>query len=481
MVIRGNTRGNGPQLAQYLTGSEQNDQVQIVEVADRLNADSDYLHQTLEAMSLTAELTKSPKGLYHAQINPAYSEDRRMTADDWLQAADILGDQLGLTGQRRVVVLHTKKNRTHAHVVFERYNHQTGKVISNSFSRLAQDRARKEMERVFEHAPTPHRNTNRAALKEEMTKLWQDTTTGPDFIQSVYDNGYLIAAGVPRHPFMVVDDTGRSFDLVRQLDGIRIKEVRQRLRNVDLMPEKQAIEIMRDRQENGSDTASPPQQKADPTPTRAANDNVSNEMDTGVDQPSDKELTDQHRLMADFIQMGRDHTTEAGQDNGLEKKKKLANAFRETEQDLSVKAAEAVPAATVAPAANLAGDVPPSANDDTRQGDHSITAEQPVAQSAQTDEPISLEPHDGVGEAEPINTYGDTLRGFMQATDDLVLAPVPEQADQKRQQKTAHEFLANEDMTTPDTSEMDRALQRLILEQRESRDRIQKRGRKRTR
>lgn len=177
MVIRGNIRGNGEQLAHYLTSGEANDNVQILEVAGRLNATDTYLHQTMHGMSLMAELTKSQKGLYHAQINPAYSEDRKMTRQDWLRAADILGEELGLGDQRRVVVLHTKKNMTHAHVVFERYDHQTGKVIENKFSRLAQDRARKEIERVFEHEPTPHRNKHRPELKETLTNLWSQTET----------------------------------------------------------------------------------------------------------------------------------------------------------------------------------------------------------------------------------------------------------------------------------------------------------------
>ena len=119
--------------------------------------------------------------------------------------------------------------------------------------------------------------------------------------------------------------------------------------------------------------------------------------------------------------------------------------------------------------------------DDKQASDHNPTADQSVAQSAQADEPVSPEPHDGVGEANTINSYHETLRSFMQAIDDFVSAPMPEKVDRIRQQETARDFLANQDLTTPDTSEMDRALQRLILEQKEIRDRIQKRGRKRTR
>lgn len=255
MVIRGRPRGNGKQLAHYLVvqSIEENDDIHILEVAGRLHADEDYLHQTLLSMSLTSELTKSDKGLYHAQINPAYTEDRGMSENDWLEAADILGKELGFENQRRVIVLHEKKGRKHAHVVWERYDHEQGKMISDSFSRLAQDRARKEMERVFEHTPTPHRNKNRPELKEALTSLWNETATGAEFIHAVYANGYMVAQGVPDRPFMVVDETGRTFDLVRQLKGVRTKEVRARLKGEALMPEKQAIDHMRSRPQNEAD------------------------------------------------------------------------------------------------------------------------------------------------------------------------------------------------------------------------------------
>lgn len=263
MVIRGNIRGNGKQLAHYLTSKQENERIQILEVAGRKNASESYLQQTMLGMSLLSELTKTTKGLYHAQINPAYTEDKKMTPETWQKATNILAKHLGLENQRRIIVLHTKKDRTHAHVVFERYDHQTGKIIPNRFSRLAQDRARKEMEQVFDQKPTPHRNKHRPKLKEALTALWQQTETGAEFIKAVHKRGYLLAEGVPRHPFMVVDEHGRSFDLVRQLKGVRIKEVRQRLKHEKLIPEKEAIELMRKREGDSNNSHTQQAQKID--------------------------------------------------------------------------------------------------------------------------------------------------------------------------------------------------------------------------
>lgn len=251
MVIRGKIRGNGSQLAGYLMKEADNDNVRIFDI--RGTSQPGDLKASLLEMSLTSELTMSEKGLYHAQINPAYGEDKKMQPDDWYRAANILGSELKLNDQKRVIVLHEKKGRTHAHVVWERYDHEKGIMVSDSFSRLAQDRARKTMEMELEQQPTPHRNEKRPEIKATLTDLWQKTLSGADFIKASVQKGYTIAKGELRRPFMVIDNTGRSFDLVRQLNGIRSKEVRKRLKKEKLQTEKEVISSIRSKQQEQSD------------------------------------------------------------------------------------------------------------------------------------------------------------------------------------------------------------------------------------
>jgi hypothetical protein len=249
MVIRGRIRGNGRQLGQYLLTKGENDRIEILDVCGRDKAKDHHLHEALFAMNITAELTKTDKGLYHAQINPAYGDDQKMTETQWHRAADVLAAELKLSDQRRVIVLHTKKGRTHAHVVWERYDHEGGKMIDNKFSRLAQDRARQVMEKIFEHTKTPERNTQRQAIKQTLSELWRQNTGGKDFIAAAKQNNYTVAAGERSRPFMVVDESGRSFDLVRQLNGVKTKDVRGQLHGIKLPSEKAAITAIRDRQQ----------------------------------------------------------------------------------------------------------------------------------------------------------------------------------------------------------------------------------------
>ncbi|MBN8672165.1 MAG: relaxase [Chitinophagales bacterium] len=253
MVIRGNSRGNARQLSHYLLAKKENEAIRILDVNGQLNPETEDLHRAVFLMGVSAELSKSEKGLYHAQINPAIGEDAAMNDDHWLLAADILGKQLGLEEQSRAIVLHTKKGRTHAHVVWERYSHEQGKMVSDSFSRLAQDRARKEMEATFGQAPTPHRNKHRPELKASLSALWHQTGTGAQFVKAARQNGYIISEGSGRSPYMVVDENGRSYDLTRQLQGVRLKEVRTRLRHETLLGEKDAIALARKNQNDAQE------------------------------------------------------------------------------------------------------------------------------------------------------------------------------------------------------------------------------------
>ncbi len=362
MVIRGRTRGGGVELAKYLLAQGENEHIAILDVDGRENANDNQLRTALYGMSVTSELTKSDKGLYHAQINPAYGDDQQMSPADWLKAADMLGEELGLAEQRRVIVLHTKKGRTHGHVVWERYDHEKKKMLSDSFSRLAQDRARLAMEQVFEQTPTPHRNQKRPEMKQLLSDLWKKVATGAEFVKSAKKFGYAIAAGVQRRPFMVVDDTGRSFDLVRQLDGVKTKEVRERLKDEKLVAEKDAIAQVRKRQQlqqrQTLDAANDNRTKETVSKQEIAKlfaegrGEMTQETGTGVEQykgkntkenaatrPDVEHTTSQEskniKVAKGFAESWGDMKAEAEQPD-LEKKKELAKGFADNRKDATV-------------------------------------------------------------------------------------------------------------------------------------------------
>lgn len=253
MVIKGKSRGNGKQLASYLMNKGENDAVQIFEI--RGTSQPDNIHKSLLEMSLTSELSRTDKGLYHAQVCPAYGEDRQMTPDDWLKAVDILENVLKLNDQKRIIVFHEKKDRLHAHVVWERYDHERKAMRDDSYDWYKERNARALIETELGHKRTPSSNERIPQMKKELTEIWKSTKTSKDFLKRAGEKGYTFAIGKER-PYIVVDNTGRSFNLVRQIDKAKTKEIGERLKDQKLPTEKEAITQVRERLNN-------PKSKAD--------------------------------------------------------------------------------------------------------------------------------------------------------------------------------------------------------------------------
>jgi hypothetical protein len=248
MVIKGKIRGGGRQLASYLLAQGENEAIRILDVDGQRNFDQQDLRDLLGDFSLNERLTRSRQGLYHASINPSEEDAAELTDAQWRQAADILAAELNFSEQRRALVLHRKGGRVHCHVVFERYDHGKQKMIPVDFNYKRHDKARAKMEQVFQHQPTPERNLRRPMMKKELSRLWHDCEDGKAFVKAARESGYAIVRKEGRAPFWVIDDTGRSFNLVRQLDGCKLKEARDRLGSVTLMDEKKAIALIRTKQ-----------------------------------------------------------------------------------------------------------------------------------------------------------------------------------------------------------------------------------------
>lgn len=259
MVTKGKCRGNGGQLADYLLSSK-NDRAEVLEVTGTSNPAN--LKSSLLEMALTATGTKSKAGLYHAQINPDPKEPL-LTPEQWQQAADILAKSLGLEGQRRAIVIHEKDGRTHAHIVFERYQEGKGKngngiLWDDKDNYKKHQEASRSMEKAFNHERTPEKddlkhvqNERKIDVKETLTALWEKHTDPAEFVKAARGLGYEIAAGEERRPFKVITPEGKSLDLVRQITTAKTKDVVERLNPIrkDLWTEKEALKLAEEREQ----------------------------------------------------------------------------------------------------------------------------------------------------------------------------------------------------------------------------------------
>lgn len=246
-ITRGKTRGNGSQLASYLLRQGENDSIRVLDI--RGTSQLNDLRKSLLEMSLTVELSgRTKKGLDQIIINPAPAESYRMTDRDWIRAAEILEEHAGYSGQPRAMVLHERDSRIHCHCVWQRWSYEKQRILPNDFSYYKQGAARRQMEKEFGHLKTPERNLDRPTLRKLLTELWNRYDTGTEFIKALQACGHTAVWSDESHPLRLVNEWGRDFDLVREIPGVRKKEVMERLAGIPLPDKKQVIRRIRQAQ-----------------------------------------------------------------------------------------------------------------------------------------------------------------------------------------------------------------------------------------
>ena len=116
MILVGNQRGGASNLAHHLIKDE-NERVEVHQV--RGFASDDLLSAFRESFAMS-RATKCKQHLFSLSMNPPLGAD--LSAQDFERTADRAEENLGLVGQPRAIVLHTKNGRTHAHAVWSRIN-----------------------------------------------------------------------------------------------------------------------------------------------------------------------------------------------------------------------------------------------------------------------------------------------------------------------------------------------------------------------
>jgi hypothetical protein len=199
-----------------------------------------------------------------------------MTPEMWERAADVSEDKLGLADHARVIVLHRKKGREHAHVVWSRINPDTMKAthmgrdyrtcaeielrLSMEFGHKVTARGNLSKERaagiIAEYVPpdqinnflppTPVAKHQKAADYEyviavrtgldlhgfrEQIRAIKDASDSPQaFISGIKAAGVTLCQG--RRGFVLMDAGGGEHELGRTL-GLKLDEARAFMRGID--------------------------------------------------------------------------------------------------------------------------------------------------------------------------------------------------------------------------------------------------------
>ena len=271
MIIKGASRAGPKQLAAHLGRRDTNERVEVLE----LQSPAGSIREAFRDWQTLSEGTRGRLGLYHANVDPA--EAYTMSRDQWSRCVDVLEEELGLSGQPRAVVLHEKHGRQHIHVVWARTDIDTMTLRADSHNYLAHERASQRLELEFGHEMVPGKHAKRdrdrqpdmpdavidhaewqlaergqfdhKARKAQITALYQSAETGLAFKAALEEAGYTLARGDKRD-FVLLDEAARVHSLGRQVQGVRAKELRDFMADIDpnrLPSVKEARAVLRDK------------------------------------------------------------------------------------------------------------------------------------------------------------------------------------------------------------------------------------------
>ncbi len=252
MVIKGSARGGPAKLADHLKRTDTNEKMCVTEIRGVAAKDIDGALREMDALGAGLN---TPRTLYHASINTPAHE--RMTPEQKVAAIDRLEERLGLTGQPRVVVEHTKKERDHIHIVWSRTDLDHMRAIRCDHNYRTHETVARELEREFGHARvqgahaerdgkarperTPGHDEMQQAERSGMTpqqakawisETWRATDSGKAFKSAIEEQGWTLARG-DRRDFVLLDPAGTVHGLARRVEGANAADIRTRMADVD--------------------------------------------------------------------------------------------------------------------------------------------------------------------------------------------------------------------------------------------------------
>jgi len=246
MILKGNQRAHGRELALHLMNVDDNEHAVVHELRGFLADDLLGAFKEAEAISLG---TKCQQYLFSLSLNPPQSA--KVPVDEFEKVIGEIEQRLGLSDLPRAIVFHEKKGRRHAHCVWSRIDVTKMRAINlPHFKRRLMDISRElylehswEMPAGFRdrqdrdplnysHSEAGQANRikrNPDELKKLFKSCWEASDSRVAFAATLWDKGYCLARG-NRRGFVAVDAQGEIFSLSRWC-GVKAKQLRARLGN----------------------------------------------------------------------------------------------------------------------------------------------------------------------------------------------------------------------------------------------------------
>ncbi|MEL6583915.1 MAG: relaxase/mobilization nuclease domain-containing protein, partial [Pseudomonadota bacterium] len=244
MILEGNQRASGAELARHLMNLRDNDHVSVHGLRGFVEDDLFGAFAEVEAIS---KATKCEKYLFSLSLNPP--PDQSVSIDVLEQTIEQAEAQLGLSGHARAIVFHEKNGRRHAHVVWSRIQPDALKAVTMSHYKRKLFALSKELYRTHgwempdgfkrkeDRDPNTYDRTegqqakrekrDAAALKAMFQDCWARSDSRTAFEAALKENGFLLARG-DRRGFVAVDGAGKIWSLSRWC-GVKPGVMRARL------------------------------------------------------------------------------------------------------------------------------------------------------------------------------------------------------------------------------------------------------------
>jgi len=251
MILEGNERGYGAELAWHLMNPRENDHVTVHAIEGFVA--NDLLAAFAESEAI-AQGTQCQNYLFSLSLNPPLAA--KVTVEQFEDAIARIEATLGLAGQPRAIVFHEKNGRRHAHCVWSRIDAGRMRAINMAHSKrklmdisiaLYRDHGWTMPEGFIDHTRRDPLNYSREeagqakrtshdpkAVKALFKKCWEQSDSRSAFAAALWAEGYCLARG-DRRAFVAVDADGKIWSLSRWC-GIKPKEMLAKLGDPDDLP-----------------------------------------------------------------------------------------------------------------------------------------------------------------------------------------------------------------------------------------------------
>lgn len=256
MILKGNQRSGGRQLAAHLLNARDNEHVSVHELRGFM---ADDLHGALAEAYAASKGTRAKTYLFSLSLNPP--PKKRVSTEKFESAIERVEEHLGLAGQPRAIVFHEKDGRRHAHAVWSRIDTGNMRAIDLGLYKLRlRDVARElyiehgwQLPRGFLNAEERmhHRYAHHecqqarregqdpAAIKRMFQECWAVSDSRNAFEAALKEHGYTLARG-NRRGHVAVDYRGKVYAISRYV-GLYAKHVRERLGDPAELPSVETV------------------------------------------------------------------------------------------------------------------------------------------------------------------------------------------------------------------------------------------------